>query len=71
MSQTYDVTQSVGGIYHEIFLDMQTKFNFTATLRKRKDGKWGPTNVLANGTITTAGIVESLTSGYAEIIVTQ
>ena len=39
------------------------------TLRKRKDGKWGPTSILANGTIITAGIVESLTSGFGEMVV--
>ena len=48
---------------------MQKYLNFSATLRKRKDGKWGPTTVLGNGTILTAGIVESLTSGIGEMIV--
>ena len=70
-SQTYDVTKSLTGLYHEIFLDMQKLFNFTATLHKRKDGQWGPTTVLKNGTISTGGIVNSLTSGFAEMIVAQ
>ena len=70
-SQTYDVTKSLTGLYHEIFLDMQKLFNFTATLHKRKDGQWGPTTVLKNGTILTGGIVKSLTSGFAEMIVAQ
>ena len=70
-SQTYDVTKSLTGLYHEIFLDMQKLFNFTATLHKRKDGQWGPTTVSKNGTISTGGIVNSLTSGFAEMIVAQ
>ena len=70
-SDTYDVTKSVGGMYHEMFLIMQKRLNFTATLRKRKDGKWGPTTVLENGTIITDGIVKSLTSGFGEMIVTM
>ena len=37
---------------------------------KRKDGKWGPTNILANGSVLAGGITKSLTSGFAEMIVT-
>ena len=70
-SDTFDVTKSVGGMYYEMFLIMQKRLNFTATLRKRKDGKWGPTTVLDNGTIITDGIVKSLTSGFGEMIVTM
>ena len=68
-SDTFDVTKSVGGMYYEMFLIMQKRLNFTATLRKRKDGKWGPTTVLANGTIITEGIAKSLTSGFGEMVV--
>ena len=70
-SQTYDVTKSVTGLYHEMFLEMQKMLNFTSTLYKRKDGEWGPTTVFKNGTILTGGIVESLTSGFAEMIVAE
>ena len=70
-SETFDVTKSVDGMYYEMFLIMQKRLNFTATLRKRKDGKWGPTTVLENGTIITDGIVKSLTSGFGEMIVTM
>ena len=68
-SDTFDVTKSVAGMYYEMFLIMQERLNFTATLRKRKDGKWGPTTVLANGTIITEGIVKSLMSGFGEMVV--
>ena len=68
-SDTFDVTKSVAGMYYEMFLIMQERLNFTATLRKRKDGKWGPTTVLANGTIITEGIANSLTSGFGEMVV--
>ena len=54
-----------------MFLEMQKMLNFTATLYKRQDGEWGPTTVFKNGTILTGGIVESLTSGFAEMIVAQ
>ena len=70
-SQTYDVTNSVSGMYHNIFLEMQEYLNFKYTLHKRKDRKWGPTKVLENGTIITAGIVKSLTSGFAEMCVAR
>ena len=70
-SQTYDVTKSVTGMFFDIFLEMQEYLNFTYTLHKRKDGKWGPTKILANGTIIAGGIVESLTSGFAEMAATR
>ena len=68
-SDTFDVTKSVGGMFYEMFLIMQNRLNFTATLRKRKDGKWGPTTVFANGTIITEGIAKSLTSGFGEMVI--
>ena len=70
-SQTYDVTKSVQGLYYDIFLILQEMLNFTATLYKRKDGKWGPVTVFPNGTILTAGIIESVTSGFSEMIVAR
>ena len=69
-SQTYDVTKLVTGMYSDVFSDLQEYLNFTSTVHKRKDGKWGPTTVLANGTVLAFGITESLTSGFAEVIVT-
>ena len=69
-SDTYDVTKTANGfLIKEIFQDMQNLFNFSASLYKRKDGKWGPTTILDNGAIVAGGIVESLTSGFAEMIV--
>jgi hypothetical protein len=56
---------------HSICISLQKDLNFTATLHKRKDGKWGPTLVLPNGTIEAHGIINSLTTGYAEMIVTR
>ena len=69
MSQTFDVTNLVGGTFYYIFQELQTYLNFTYSLHKRKDGKWGPTTVLANGSVIAAGITKSLTSGFAEMIV--
>ena len=70
-SQTYDVTYSVKGMWYDMFSIIQKYLNFTATLNKRKDGKWGPTIILPNGTIQSAGMDESVTSGYAEMIVAR
>ena len=71
ISQTYDVTQSVKGLFYDIFIVLQEYLNFTATLHKRKDGKWGPTTVLDNGTIVVGGITKSITDGFAEMIVAR
>ena len=67
---SYDVTNSTEGMHYELYLSMQDFLNFTATLHKRKDGEYGPTTVLPNGTIEARGITESLTSGFAEMIAT-
>ena len=67
-SQTYDVTNLTKGIEYDLLMDMQNYMNFTTTIHKRKDGQWGPVTILENGTIFTAGIVESVTSGFAEMI---
>ena len=69
-SQTFDVTNLVGGTFYHIFQELQTYLNFTYSLHKREDGKWGPTTVLANGSVIAAGITKSLTSGFAEMIMT-
>ena len=68
---SYDVTKSTEGMHYELYLNMQDVLNFTATLHKRKDGAYGPTTVLPNGTIQARGITESLTSGFGEMIVTM
>ena len=70
MSQTYDVTNSLSGMFYSIFEDLKESLNFTSSLHKRKDGKWGPTTVLANGSVIAGGITKSVTSGFAEMIVT-
>ena len=70
-SQTYDVTKFTQGLYYDMFLILQETFNFTASLHKRKDGKWGPLTIFPNGTIVAAGIVESVISGFGEMIVTR
>ena len=66
---SYDVTKSTEGMHYELYLNMQDFLNFTATLHKRKDGAYGPTTVLPNGTIQARGITESLTSGFGEMII--
>ena len=70
MSKTFDVTNSVEGMFYYILQELQEYLNFTSSLHKRLDGKWGPTTVLANGSVIAGGIIKSLTSGFAEMIVT-
>ena len=70
-NQVYDVTQKVEGMYYDMFLILKEQLNFTTSIHKRKDGKWGPITILENGTRLTAGIPNSITSGFAEIGVTQ
>ena len=70
-NQVYDVTQKVGGMYYDLFLILKEQLNFTTSIHKRKDGKWGPITKLENGTILTAGIASSITSGFAEIVATR
>ena len=71
INQVYDVTGNVEGMYFDMFQILQEQLNFTSSLYKRKDGKWGPITILENGTILTAGVPNSLTSGFAEIGVTR
>ena len=70
LSKTFDVTNSVEGMFYYILKDIEEYLNFTSSLHKRLDGKWGPTTVLANGSVIAGGIAKSLTSGFAEMIVT-
>ena len=70
-NQVYNVTQNVEGMYYDIFQILQEQLNFTASIHKRKDGKWGPITKLENGTRLTAGIASSITSGFAEIVATR
>ena len=71
-SQTYDVTKLVKGMYFDMFLLLQETLNFTATLHRRKDGKWGgKLNIFENGTTEAAGLPESLLSGFSEMIMTR
>ena len=69
-SQTYDVTTSVKGLLMDLLQDMMKYVNFSATLHEREDKKWGPVIALDNGTIIADGIIESVTSGFAELVVT-
>ena len=54
-SQTFDVTNVAKGMFYDMFLIMQEKLNFTATIKKRKDSIWGSTTLLANGTMASSG----------------
>ena len=70
-SATYDVTKSVEGMFHDLFLLLQECLNFSSTLHKRKDGIWGTAIILLNGTFQTEGIIQSVTSGFAEMSIAR
>ncbi len=65
-NKTFDVTQFSSGSYIN-FLNMLAKdFNFTYSLYKREDGKWG--GIDKNGNVY--GMMGNLVDGSAEMIVT-
>ena len=69
-SQQYDVTYSTKGMFYDLFMVLQKTLNFTASLHKRKDSKYGVAKVLNNGSvIASGGIIEDVASGDAEIMV--
>ena len=70
-SQTYDVTHSSQGMFYDIFMILQEKLNFTATLHNRKDAQFGYAKVLPNGTIITSKLHADVAEGDAEFIVAR
>ena len=59
-------------MFYDMFLTLQEKLNFTATLHKRKDSRWGVAKILDNGTvIASGGIIEDVALGDAEMIVAR
>ena len=71
ISETYDVTLLTKGMFYDIFVVMQKHLNFSASLHKRLDGKWGLGWPNENGSIEIQGMFESMTSGFAEMAVTR
>ena len=63
---TYDVTQFVNGSYVDILNHLEKSLNFSTTLYKRKDGKWGLSEKLENGTFIPTGMLENLNDGSAD-----
>ena len=70
-SQTYDVTHSTQGMFYDIFIILQEKLNFTATLHKRKDSQFGYAKVLPNRTIIKSKVHADVAEGDAEFIVAR
>ena len=58
-------------MFYDIFVVMQKHLNFSASLHKRQDGKWGLGWRNENGTIEIEGMFESMTSGFADITVAR
>ena len=70
-SQTYDVTHLTKGMFYDIFMILQDKLNFTATLHKREDSKFGYAKVLPNGTIITSKLHADVAEGDAEFLLAR
>jgi hypothetical protein len=70
-SQTYDVTHLTKGMFYDIFMILQDKLNFTATLHKREDSKFGYAKVLPNGTIITSKLHADVAEGDADFLLAR
>ena len=66
--QMYDVTESVSGYFHGIFIELQNTFNFSAKFVKRQKYEWGNVIHFKNGTKTVTGIVDSVVNRNVDFI---
>lgn len=64
----YNVTNVVQGMFYDLLLYMQKDLNFTTEILKRPHYEWGTVEQLANGTLATSGMIQSLVNGDAEMI---
>lgn len=64
----YDVTKAVQGMFYDLLLLMEKNLNFTTEILKRPKYEWGIVLPLANGTLATSGMIQSLVNGDAEMI---
>ena len=65
-NQTYDVTNIVKGSGVDLLHSLENLLNFTTRLYKRKDGKWGLSKKIENGTYIPTGMLENLNDGSAD-----
>ena len=65
-NQTYDVTNIIDGTYVDLLHSLEKLLNFSTRLYKRKDGKWGLSKKLENGTYIPTGMLENLYYGSAD-----
>ena len=65
-NQTYDVTDIIEGSSIDLLHSLEKLFNFSTRLYKRKDGKWGLSEKLENGTFIPTGMLENLNDGSAD-----
>ena len=66
-NQTYDVTNIIEGSTIDLLHSLEKFFNFSTRIYKRKDGKWGSSTKLENGTyVPTTGMLENLYDGTAD-----
>ena len=67
-SQTYDVTNSVSGMFYDILKVLESRLNFSTTLLKLKTLEWGKVTEYEDGTFETTGMISSLRNGEADMI---
>ena len=65
-NQTYDVTDFIEGFSIDLLHSLEKLFNFSTRLYKRKDGLWGLSEKLQNGTFIPTGMLENLNDGSAD-----
>ena len=70
LSDRYDVTNLVTGVFYDILKNLEETLNFTTKLYKRKNGGWGLPQIYQNGSIELSpGMLSDLMHGSADLIV--
>ena len=65
----YDVSYATHGWFHDIYLVMKNRLNFTGNLyRRKKSHDWGTIDAMPNGTLLYTGMFESMFKGQAEMV---
>ena len=67
-NQTYLMNDYFHGICKDVIEILQSQLNFTISIYKRKDSKWGNVNKSPNGSYVGTGMIGDLISGKVDMI---
>ena len=67
-NQTFLMNNYFHGICKDVLEILQSQLNFTISIYKRKDGKWGNVRKSSNGSYVGTGMIGDLISGNVDII---